>query len=122
MSEFFIDSNLELENRLDLEKFLYTDNSEFLHDPLTSSFLDSILNLKPRIKFLVRGEDFRPDYISYKVYDGDTQYWWVVMFYNGIYDRNDLVTGMVLNLPSIDQIEDVYFSLKKNKTSQSKIL
>lgn len=48
----------------------------------------------------------RPDIISLKTY-GTTNYWWFIMWFNGITDIwNDLREGMLLAYPSLDMLRE----------------
>jgi hypothetical protein len=109
---FFIDLNTSnLKERYALSKFLeFSDN----FDPITSEFMNKLVSLKSSGSYQIAGEDARPELISNEIY-GNTQYWWAIMFYNGITKVDDLVNGMVLKYPSSDDIEDLYFILKSKE-------
>lgn len=48
----------------------------------------------------------RPDLISYKIY-GTTNYWWFIMWYNGVSDVwNDLRDMMLIKYPNISRVKD----------------
>lgn len=48
----------------------------------------------------------RPDIISYKIY-GTTNYWWFIMWYNGVGDVwNDLREMMVIKYPALVKIKE----------------
>lgn len=48
----------------------------------------------------------RPDIISQRLY-GTTNYWWFIMWYNGVGDVwNDLRENMVIKYPSIDRVRE----------------
>lgn len=116
MSEkiFFIDVDSESETRFDMAKFFrFTDNS----DPITSKFLEDLKELSPGGQYRVTGNEFRPDRISYAIYN-NFQYWWVIMVYNDILKVEDLATGTLLLYPAVDDLEDIYFSLKTQEISQ----
>lgn len=116
--EFFINLEVESEERFDLAKFM-----EFLqgdnHDPLTSSVFNNIRSLEKGGQYRVSGEDGKPDLISYRIY-GDTQYWWIILAYNGKTSYLDIKNGEELIFPTIVAIEDFYFSLKINQNVQDK--
>lgn len=108
---FFINLDIEPENRFDIERFMeFTDN----YDVLTSSLLNDINTLPNGGVYTVQGEDGRPDNISYKVY-GDVQYWWIIMMYNSLTDISQIITGMDLYYPSLADLEAYYFSLKSKQ-------
>jgi len=43
---------------------------------------------------------------------GETQYYWMLLMYNGIIDVNELTTGKILKIPDKDKIEELYFRVK----------
>ena len=43
---------------------------------------------------------------------GSTQYFWMLMMYNGITDINQLSTGTILKIPDKNKIEELYFRVK----------
>lgn len=111
MSTFFINTNLENADRFDMSAFLeYTDN----YDPLNSEFLRLLPTLESNGRFAVQSEIMRPDLISYSIYK-DTQYWWIIMMYNNIFEIADIQIGLILDYPSLSDLEGLYFSLKSKE-------
>lgn len=43
---------------------------------------------------------------------GETQYFWILMMYNGIIDVNELKTGTMLKIPDKNKLEELYFRVK----------
>lgn len=43
---------------------------------------------------------------------GETQYFWILLMYNGIIDVNELTTGKILKIPDKNKIEELYFRVK----------
>ena len=109
---FYINlSPKNVQERYAMGKFLeFTDN----FDPITSDFLLSISNLKLSGTYVIRGEDARPDVISEELFGG-TQYWWILMFYNGLSKVDDLVNGKELKVPDTEELERLYFTLKSRE-------
>lgn len=111
-SNFFI--NLDVfrgTDRYSLGKFLeFTDN----FDPVTSEFLQRVTQLKIGGTYTIRGEDARPDTVSQELY-GNTQYWWILMFYNGITRIDNITNGLEIRYPDSDELEDLYFTLKSKE-------
>lgn len=59
-------------------------------------------------------EEARLDYISYKYY-GTVDFWWLLAITNQISDPIlEVVSGMILAIPSITDIEAFYQSIKSN--------
>jgi len=106
--------NLELLNtkdfkeRFDLQKFV--GFSEDVYDYLDSYFIEQVNRLPVFGKTIVQIEENRPDLVSYRIY-GTTQFWYILMIYNGMVSPFDLTEGQELNYPRIEDIEKLYFSL-----------
>lgn len=43
---------------------------------------------------------------------GETQYFWLLLMYNGIIDVNELSTGKILKIPDKNKLEELYFRVK----------
>lgn len=43
---------------------------------------------------------------------GETQYFWILMMYNGITDVSQLKTGTILKIPDKNKLEELYFRVK----------
>ena len=43
---------------------------------------------------------------------GETQYFWILLMYNGVIDVNELKTGSILKIPDKNKIEELYFRVK----------
>jgi len=113
MSLFFLNLDKEVEERFDLSRFFrFTDN----FDVLTSAFLQQLKGLPVRGQFTVQTEENRPDLVSFGVY-GTTQHWAIILFFNDIFEIEELKTGKVLNIPALDEIEDLLFTLKSKETA-----
>jgi len=111
MSNFFINTKLNSVERFDFGKFMeFTDN----YDPLTSRFLLNLRKLPVAGQYVIRAEEKRPELLSFRVY-ANTQYWWVLLFYNALLDDQDLETGQVIQYPALTDLEDLFFSLKANQ-------
>ena len=107
MSAFYINPAANTVKRFDMSVFMpYTDN----YDPLVAEFFRMLPNITTSGRYKVQTEDSRPELISNKLY-GDTQYWWILLQYNGIAYVDDLKVGMSLNFPSLSDLESLYFSL-----------
>jgi hypothetical protein len=109
MSYFFINLNyVPISERFDLARFMnYTDN----FDPLTPAFFPQLSSLTVQGTYIVQFEVSRPDLLSYTIYQ-DTQYWWIIMLFNGLTDADEVVEGLSISFPGVDQIEDLLFSLQ----------
>ena len=109
---FFINLERDTEKRFDLSKFINYDNG---YDPLTSDIISKLPSLKASANYRITDDEFRPDRTSLKVF-GDFQYWWLIMIYNSITDVEDYKRGMIIQIPSIDGLENYFFSLSTKQT------
>lgn len=115
MSFFFIDLDNDYTSRYDFAKFLEFNSDNF--DPLTSNFLADLQAIPSGGRYKIRGNEGRPDNISYAIY-GDYQYWWLILIYNGIFTIDDLTSDRVINYPDQDLLEDFYFTLKNRELNK----
>ena len=114
INQFFIDTSIESDDRFDMAKLLHFDEDNF--DPLTSRFLEDLKGIEPKGTYLVQREEGRPELLAFNIY-GNVQYWWVLLYYNDILEPDDLKVGLTINYPSIEDLEDLFFSMKARETS-----
>jgi hypothetical protein len=107
---YSINLDKEFNTRFDLGKFMRFEDDCF--DPLTSTMIEEIEALEQEGITKIRVEENRPDLLSYRLY-GDTQYWWVIMFYNRIYDWEDVTIGSFIKYPSLSALDLKYFTLRQ---------
>lgn len=111
MSLFFINLDIESDNRYDLSKFMrYTDN----YDPLTSDLLKNLKDIPSAGNHVVSYDEQRPDKTSRILY-GDFSYWWLILFYNDLTAVEQLKRGMVIQYPRREDLENYYFSLNQRQ-------
>jgi hypothetical protein len=87
-------------------------------DPLTSEFLRLMPTLSSSGRYTVQDEEGRPDLLSYRIY-GDTQYWWILLYYNSIIDVESLTLNTIVSYPSLTDLESLYFSLSAKERATS---
>jgi hypothetical protein len=114
---FFLNFDYESEDRFDPARFMeyLTDN----YDPLTSSLFENVTNLRSGGFYRIQGEENRPDILSFNIY-GDTQYWWILILYNGLESYADLKIGDEIQFPASDALDDFYFNLKVQQNKQDR--
>lgn len=105
---FYLNERVNPPTKFDMMKFF--DNSGDWYDPLTSAFVHNLVKLPHETEYTVTYEEKRPDLLSYRYYN-DTQYWWVLMWYNSILNVNDIVAGLIIRYPTKAVIEDLYVEL-----------
>jgi len=108
---YYINSELET-NRFDLARFC--EFKEGVFDDLDSYFLDALLKLPLAGAYAIEGEAVRPDALSVNLY-GSTQYWWILLVYNGMVSHEELTIGKTIFYPSLDQLETLYFELNSQE-------
>lgn len=114
---FFLNLDIEDVERFDMSKFMLYSGD--VYDPITSFALETIPTLRAGGKKTVQGLDFRPDQLSFEIY-GSTQYWWVLIIYNGLQSFNEIVHGQELRYPSVSALEDFFFNLKIQQSKSDK--
>ena len=110
IDEFHFNSDIDSAIRFDISKFVPWSEIGGM-DYLRSWLINQLGYLPPIGDYKITTEENRIDLLSYKIY-GDTQYWWILMQYNGIIDMNDLKTGTILSFPDQADLEDLYFRVK----------
>ena len=105
---FYIDQDTITTDRYDLAKFIdFTDDGVF--DVLNSYMLLEIPQLPYVGIYTIKREAERPELLSYNLY-GDTQYWWVIMWYNSLLKPQDITTGLEIKYPSLSSLEQLYMN------------
>jgi hypothetical protein len=117
MAIHYIDLDKDYINRFDLAKFIKYDNDSF--DILTSYFIRELKKLPSKGNLTVTYQEFKPELLADIIY-GDTQYEWVLMEYNNLTDIFDIVSGTVINYPSLTDLEALYFGLISKQTNAIK--
>jgi hypothetical protein len=110
---YFINTDRNIPNRYDIAKFVEWVTPPFespVYDILFSYFWTTVVALPQGGTFIVSGEENKPDLIAYKIY-GNTQYWWILLLYNGLLSNEDIVAGTKLKYPLLSDLEAVYFKL-----------
>lgn len=115
---FYLDNNTVTTDKYDMAKFM--DFDEYgVFDSLNSYMLYQIPLLQTIGYYTLRTEMNRPDMLAYNIY-GDTQYWWVLMWYNNLLKPQDLKAGMKIKYPSLSAIEQLYMTASLNEKVKNK--
>lgn len=124
----FLNTDYSTDVRYDIPKF--ADVSENVFDILDSYLFEkvsryfkeqtSIKDLAIDGYFEVTTQEYRPDQISAEIYDGETQYWWLLMEFNDLIDIFQIVSGLRMKYFSLTQLEDIYFSLNGRQRQQDR--
>ena len=110
---FYLNDAIDTPKRYDMAKFF--DSSGDWYDPLTSCFAQNIAKLPYVGERTITYEARRPELLSSILYDGETQFWWVLLMYNNILNVNDLEEGTIIRYPSQSLIEDLYSEISTTK-------
>ena len=105
---FYIDNETATTDKYDLAKFMEF-GEDCVFDCLNSYMLYQIPKLPAVGYYTIRREVNRPDLLSYNLY-GDTQYWWIILWYNNMVKPQDLKAGIVIKYPSLSNVEQLYMN------------
>ena len=109
---FFLDfDNKNNLRRYDMSRFMQWTGE--CYDPLSSFFMKRILNMGTATHYEVTQEENRADLLSYNIY-GDTDYWWILLLFNGILCPFNIPSGTIIKVPSIEEISEIYTSLRSD--------
>lgn len=107
--------------RLDLKRFVNLLSEGQSYDINRSLFVVGLMELPAKGTFFLRGEDGRLDWIAHKVY-GSTQYWWILLFYNGMVDPEEVVSGMSIRFPSVESLEKLIVAVQRTVRPSEKTI
>lgn len=113
---FFLKDDKQQPKRFDMIKFFNFDADNI--ESLTSFFGYAIPRLPEIGTRTVIQEEKRPDLLSYNIYN-DTQYWWILLWYNNILNVNELTAGMEIRYPALNAIEELYMMASTLKKTSS---
>ena len=106
---FYIDNDLETIDKFDMMKFLSL-GEDMVIDSLSSYMLYQIPKLPVHGYYKITAyEEKHPEYLSDALY-GDTQYWWILMWYNQLLSPNELTIGKEIMYPALGSIEQLYLN------------
>lgn len=124
----YINTDYSTDVRFDIPKFV--DLTEDVFDTIDSYIFEKVDRLfKEQINvkdlnvagvFIVTTQEHRPDLISSEIYEGDTQYWWLLMEFNNIIDVFQIVSGVRINYFDLNRLEDIYFTLNSKQKQQDR--
>lgn len=124
----YIDTDYSTEIRFDIPKFV--DMNEDVFDTVDSYIFEKVDKVfKEQINvrdlsvvgvFTVTTQEYRPDIISAEIYEGDTQYWWLLMEFNSMIDVFQMVSGVRVNYFDLNRLEDIYFALNSKQKQQDR--
>lgn len=105
---FYIDNNTQTIDKYDLAKFMDFQD-DYVFNCIDSYMLYEIPKLPTVGTYTIRKEQNNPPLLSYNIY-GDTQYWWILMWYNHFLKPQDLKSGTIIKYPSLSALEQLYMN------------
>ena len=109
---FYINNEITTNDKFDLAKFIEMDENG-VFDSINSYVLFTLPTSPRSGSYVIGAEAYRPDYIAYTVY-GDTQYWWIIMWYNHCFNPLDLKEGLEISYPSLSALNQLYLQASLN--------
>jgi hypothetical protein len=107
---FNIDVTNSYYSRYDIAKFL--DDSSGDYDILNSEFILRLSSLSKFGIFTVTTQEGRPELLAETIYGEGYHYlWWILMEFNNLIYPSDIKAGMLIQYPSISNLELIYFNL-----------
>lgn len=103
---FYIDNETQTTDKYDMAKFMSYGN-DGVFDCINSFMLYEIPKLTMVGQYTIKKEENNPPLLSYNIY-GDTQYWWILMWYNHLLKPQDLKNGLIIKYPSLGSLEQLY--------------
>jgi len=108
---YYYNDQIDVPKRFDLARFLEYDEDAECYDILTSYLCNYILDETHDGIFVVSSEEGRPELVSYKIYR-DTQYWWILMYYNGLLSYEEVQSDMNLKYLRLPKLESYVLELR----------
>lgn len=106
---YYINNDIITTEKFDMIKFMELGD-DMVVDSLSSYVLYQIPYLPIYGNYTIDNTTAeRPDLLSHILY-GDTQYWWILMWYNHLLSPKDLKVGLRINYPGIGSIEQLYMN------------
>lgn len=117
-SIFYLDFDKEYLEKFSIDRFI--ENIDGFNLFVNSYFLFKLKSL-PTVGYKrVVMEAERPDTISYDSFNRQQQFWWIIMYYNGLSSREELKQGMVLKLFSVSDLERLLNQCSKKQLLREK--
>lgn len=117
MSVFYSDIK-DYTNRFDMAKFMSYNNG---YISVNSYFLHKLQSIPVMGYYKIAFENFRIDTVSYVVYEGLESLWWILLWYNGLSSWDKVVSGKLLKLPSIGDLETLILQCQSKQSQKVKL-
>ena len=118
MSIFFQNKEQYYTN-IDMARFVDFD-SEASERPsfITSYFISQIRQIQNYRVLEISNELVNsPDYVSFKSYQQEHMYWWIIMIYNNLIDFNELTYGKKIKVPLLSEVNKILAGMQLAETS-----
>jgi hypothetical protein len=103
--------------RYDFARFVGFREGAF--DPANSRFLQRLKELPAIGQYTVVNDEGRPDLVSHAIYQ-DTQFWWILLAYNGLLKSDDLVPGFEVQYFSLTDLNQLYSALTRAQQTRNR--
>jgi hypothetical protein len=118
MSIFFQNKNNQYSTNIDMAKFISFDEETGRPSILTSYFITQIRQIKNYEVVSITNELLEaPDFVSFKRYQQNHGYWWVIMIYNNLLDFSELSFGMQIKVPLLSEINKIIANMQLAETN-----
>ena len=112
---YYYNNSYKSNDKNDMAKFLGWE--EDAHDVLSSYFLSELTKLPIHGTYTIQHEVNRPDLLALNIKEfGSMRYWWVIMFYNGLSSNEELVNGLEIKYPSVNNVEKLNMKAMSTKS------
>ena len=109
---FYIDLEKDFLDRFSMAKFLENDNGFDL--AVNSYFLFKFKQLKTVGYYKVNFEINRADTLSYNIFNGNEDLWWLLCYYNGL-TWYELTHNMLIKIFSISDLEKLILDISQKQ-------
>jgi len=104
---------------IDMAKFVdFDEENSGRPSFLTSYFVSQIRQIKNYTLYTIDGSTVEaPDYISFKNYQQEHMYWWIIMIYNNLIDFSELTFGRQIKIPLLSDVNRLLSNLQVAETN-----
>ena len=118
MSIFFQNKDNQYSTNIDMAKFISFDEETGRPSILTSYFITQIRQIKNYEVVSITNELLEaPDFVSFKRYQQNHGYWWIIMIYNNLLDFSELSFGMQIKVPLLSEINKIIANMQLAETN-----
>ena len=118
MTIFFQNRDTQYSTAIDMAKYISFDEETGRPSILTSYFITQIRQIKNYEVVEITSELLEaPDFVSFKRYQEEHGYWWIIMIYNNLLDFSELTFGRQIKVPLQYEINKVLSAMQLAETN-----